>query len=109
MSHGPVIPERAAETSAIEATESKAKTDLPPIRVHFYSYFKDLTGCGETVLELPSGATVADLISQLETRFPRLIPMRRSTLIAVGVDYQGPDYVLREGDEVSLFPPVQGG
>jgi len=25
------------------------------------------------------------------------------------VDYQGADYILQEGDEVSLFPPVQGG
>ena len=32
-----------------------------------------------------------------------------STLIAVGVDYQPKDYVLKDGDEVSLFPPVQGG
>ena len=30
-------------------------------------------------------------------------------LVAVGVDYQGRDYVLQEGDEVSIFPPVQGG
>ena len=35
--------------------------------------------------------------------------MKRSTLIAVGVDYQPRDYVLQDGDEVSLFPPVQGG
>jgi molybdopterin converting factor small subunit len=35
--------------------------------------------------------------------------MRNSTLIAVGVDYQEKSYVLKEGDEVSLFPPVQGG
>jgi len=27
----------------------------------------------------------------------------------VGVDYQPRDYVLQNGDEVSLFPPVQGG
>jgi molybdopterin converting factor small subunit len=30
-------------------------------------------------------------------------------LIAVGVDYQSRNHVLNEGDEVSLFPPVQGG
>jgi molybdopterin converting factor small subunit len=29
--------------------------------------------------------------------------------MAVGVEYQTQDYLLREGDEVSLFPPVQGG
>jgi molybdopterin converting factor small subunit len=41
--------------------------------------------------------------------FPKLGVMKKSTLIAVGVDYQPRDYVLRDGDEVSLFPPVQGG
>jgi molybdopterin converting factor small subunit len=35
--------------------------------------------------------------------------MQRSLLMAVGVDYQPRDYVLKEGDVVSLFPPVQGG
>ena len=35
--------------------------------------------------------------------------MQNSTLIAVGVDYQTRSYRLQEGDEVSLFPPVQGG
>jgi len=35
--------------------------------------------------------------------------MKRSTLLAVGVDYQPRDFVLSNGDEVSLFPPVQGG
>ncbi|MGI8966275.1 MAG: MoaD/ThiS family protein [Limisphaerales bacterium] len=35
--------------------------------------------------------------------------MKKSLLVAVGLDYQTWDYVLREGDEVSFFPPVQGG
>jgi molybdopterin converting factor small subunit len=30
-------------------------------------------------------------------------------LLAVGVDYQDRKYILQDGDEVSLFPPVQGG
>jgi molybdopterin converting factor small subunit len=29
--------------------------------------------------------------------------------MAVGVDYQDRSYVLKTDDEVSLFPPVQGG
>ena len=41
--------------------------------------------------------------------FPKLAAMEKSTLIAVGVDYQTRDYVLKDGDEVSFFPPVQGG
>jgi molybdopterin converting factor small subunit len=79
------------------------------IVVSFYSYFKDLTGCAQTVETLPDASTLGALHRQLMARFPKLAAMEKSTLIAVGVDYQPHDYVLKEGDEVSLFPPVQGG
>jgi len=79
------------------------------ISVQFFSYFRDLTGCAETKAELPSGATLGQLHDQLAEKFPALGRMRRSSLLAVGVDYQGRDHVLQDGDVVSLFPPVQGG
>ena len=77
--------------------------------VHFYSYFRDLTGCAETQENVAENCTLGALHDQLAQKFPKLAAMKKSTLIAVGVDYQPRDYVLKEGDEVSLFPPVQGG
>jgi len=79
------------------------------ITIHFYSYFKDLTGCAQASVTVASGGTIGDLLQHLIARFPKLGPMQNSTLAAVGVEYQGRGYVLKEGDEVSLFPPVQGG
>jgi molybdopterin converting factor small subunit len=79
------------------------------VTVNFYSYFKDLTGCASVREEVADGTTLAAFYEQLAARFPRMAGMRNSTLIAVGVDYQPRDYVLKPGDEVSLFPPVQGG
>jgi molybdopterin converting factor small subunit len=79
------------------------------IRVHFYSWFKDLTHCDEVAVQVSSGATIADLKAAIFQNFPKLSAVQNSMLIAVGVDYQAGDYVLRDGDEVSLFPPVQGG
>jgi molybdopterin converting factor small subunit len=79
------------------------------VTVSFYSYFKDLTGCGQTSEELPAGSTLNDLLVKLRNRFPKLEPMQKSMLLAVGVDYQDRKYLLKEGDQVSLFPPVQGG
>ena len=79
------------------------------VTVCFFSYFKELTGCAQTSEELPAASTLADLYKRLAARFPKLAAMERATLIAVGVDYQDRDYVLKDGDEVSLFPPVQGG
>lgn len=79
------------------------------VTVHFYSYFRDLTRCSELSQALPQSSTIADLLGKLFARFPELARMKNSTLVAVGVEYQPRDYVLKEGDEVSLFPPVQGG
>jgi len=58
---------------------------------------------------LVAGAKISDLMALLYSKFPKLAALANSTLIAVGLEYQGRSYVLREGDEVSLFPPVQGG
>jgi molybdopterin converting factor small subunit len=79
------------------------------VRVHFYSYFKELAGAAEVVEQVAPGCRLQDLLPAIFARFPKLARMEKSMLMAVGVDYQGGDYVLQNGDEVSLFPPVQGG
>ena len=79
------------------------------IRIQFYSWFKDLAGCSETMETVPAGCTLDQLRERLVARFPRLAEVQKSTLTAVGVEYRTRDYVLQPGDEVSLFPPVQGG
>lgn len=79
------------------------------ISANFYSYFKDLTGCSQISETVSEGSTLADLLKIIFQRFPKLAAMERSMLVAVGVDYQPRDYKLQQGDEVSLFPPVQGG
>lgn len=79
------------------------------VPIEFYSYFRDLAGRAETTVEVPDGATLAMVLEQVYHQHPALQSLRRSTLAAVGVDYQTPDYRLKEGDAVALFPPVQGG
>jgi molybdopterin converting factor small subunit len=79
------------------------------VKVSFYSFFKDLAGCAGCVEVLPEGSPLANLLERLALRFPKLAAMQKSMLVAVGVEYQDRSYVLQNGDEVSLFPPVQGG
>ena len=79
------------------------------VKVKFWSYFRDQTNCEETIASLAEGATLADLHAQILLQFPKLAGTEKCTLKAVGVDYQDDDFVLSDGDEVSLFPPVQGG
>jgi molybdopterin synthase catalytic subunit len=79
------------------------------VEVQFFSYFKDATGCAATTEQLADGATVRQLMQRIHERFPKLAPAARSTLIAVALEYASSDHVLKDGDQVSLFPPVQGG
>ena len=74
------------------------------VTVCFYSYFKDLTGCPEATEEMREGSTLGELFQKIEGRFPRLAAMRKSALMAVGLDYQGRDYF---GDSAPLFPRGQ--
>jgi molybdopterin converting factor small subunit len=82
---------------------------LMRVAVHFYSYFKDLAGCSQWFGEVPEGCAVGELLDCVLAQFPKLAPMKRSMLIAVDVEYQPLNYVLKPGEAVSLFPPVQGG
>jgi len=79
------------------------------VTVSFHSYFKELAGCARTTEDLPPGSTLGDLYKKLILRFPKLAAMQKSSLMAVGLEYQRRSHVLMESDEVSLFPPVQGG
>jgi len=79
------------------------------VEVQFSSYFKDAAGCESAVEDVPAQTTIRELMQRVHQRFPKLAPAARSTLVAVGLEYASPDQLLNEGDQVSLFPPVQGG
>jgi molybdopterin converting factor small subunit len=90
-----------------EPGETRAETFR--VKVHFYSYFTTLTGCAEVEQEILMGTKLGEFFDKLAVCFPKLASMKKSTLMAVGVDYQPASYVLKAGDEVAFFPPVQGG
>ena len=79
------------------------------ITIKFWSYFRDFAEFDETSLEVDEGETLGDVHSKVMAQFPKLAEMKNSTLKAVGVDYRTDDFIVSDGDEVSLFPPVQGG
>jgi molybdopterin synthase sulfur carrier subunit len=55
------------------------------------------------VLEMPNGATVADVMSRLG------IPAGHTKMMVSGTEQLELTTTLRDGQEVSLFPPLAGG
>lgn len=79
------------------------------VRLLFFATLKDIVGARELQLDAPAGATVADILGELEARHPRMKGYRNVVLSAVNENYVQQSHVLHEGDELALFPPVSGG
>ena len=79
------------------------------VRLLFFATLKDIVGAREMQLELPPGATVSDVLTRLESNFPRVKDYRPVVLTAVNEEYVDHNAVVQEGDEVAIFPPVSGG
>lgn len=79
------------------------------IRVKLFARARDLAGAPTVEVDLPDGATAAQLRSALLDQSPALRPLAASLLIAIGSEYAAESTVLVPGADVACFPPVSGG
>ena len=79
------------------------------IEVLFFSRLRDLVGAARLERDAPAGETVGSLLATLYAEHPGLRGWDAHLLTAVGLEYADRAQALREGDSVSIMPPVQGG
>jgi molybdopterin converting factor small subunit len=83
------------------------------IRLKYLVSVRDKTGLGEEEAEFPSGSTLGTLAGWLEERYGLTVPGPHVMAILNGRGWgQHPfkmDTPLKNGDAVSLFPPIAGG
>ena len=72
------------------------------VSVRLFAGLRERAGSSHVDVELPDGATVADLLAVLE-----LAP--RSCVAAINREYADAAARIAPGDEVALVPPVSGG
>jgi len=88
-------------------------TTIPPpqvsIRVLFFGAARDVVNANQLDLSLDAPATVSSAFQNLIARFAPLERFGRSLLFAVNQEYATPDTLLKENDELAVFPPVSGG
>ncbi len=56
------------------------------------------------MVDLNEGATIVTLLQTLEIDLPP-----EQLIVLIGTHRVEPDHLLRDGDEVNLFPPISGG
>ena len=79
------------------------------VQVHFFSRLRDLVGTSEMDFEVPERTTAGDLLDMVYSKTPALRDWDKSILIASGLEFVGRDYMVKNGDQISIMPPVQGG
>jgi molybdopterin converting factor subunit 1 len=74
------------------------------VKIRLFAGLRQAAGFKEKSIDLPEGATVADLLEQLPATVTG-----RTFYVSVNQEYAQRDTVLHAGDEVGLLPPVSGG
>jgi molybdopterin converting factor subunit 1 len=78
------------------------------VTVLLFASYADALGASSVCMELPDGATVADVLSDLKRR-PGAALLPPSPLVAVNQRYASVSSAVHSGDEVAVIPPVAGG
>jgi len=79
------------------------------VNIKPFASYREMIGEKGIVMNLPEGASVSDLISDLVDKYPGLKPIESKMVVAINYEYQDHNYLLQSDDEVALIPPVSGG
>jgi molybdopterin converting factor subunit 1 len=79
------------------------------VQALFFAAYRDLLGTSALSVDLPDGATVADLVRELRGRGAPYSALPSEPAVAVNRAYALHTEKLRAGDEVAFIPPVAGG
>ena len=77
--------------------------------VHLFAAARELVGSPTLSVELPDGASVAQLRQRLVIASPGLAKLLPNCRIAIDHDFAADDCILTANDEVAVIPPVSGG
>ncbi len=80
------------------------------VRALLFGHYRDAAPPGGTLaVEVPAGATPADLARRLAAGDARLADLLVRCRVAVNAEFADANVPLAENDEVAFLPPMSGG
>lgn len=83
------------------------------IQILYFARLRESLGTGREQIPAPSESlTVGDLVTRLRARggcWSEALGEDQPLMLAVNQEMARPETLIRDGDEVALFPPVTGG
>jgi len=79
------------------------------IEIRLFALVKDVVGTDRISLEVEDPAVIEDVMDILLQKDPELRPMRNSLKFAIHDEFAELSTPLKDGQELSIIPPVSGG
>ncbi len=79
------------------------------IHIRYFASLREITEQGEETLDMPDGASVSTVRTELLARFPGLHPIMPRCISALNRRYVDGETTLHDGDELVFIPPMGGG
>lgn len=79
------------------------------IKIRLFAAFKELIGKNQIELKLPENSSIKDAVKALELLYPAVKSITPISKFAVNMEYSNVEYLLSDGDEITIIMPVSGG
>jgi molybdopterin converting factor small subunit len=79
------------------------------LSVRLFARARDLVAKDVVLVELPPGATVADLRRRLDLDYPALKSLLEKSALAINNEFASDPVIVLPDSEIALLPPVSGG
>jgi len=81
------------------------------VRVRFFAGFREKVNSEAVEIQVAAQTSLEDFLKKLGNDYPEIgeIIAGNKATIAVNHEVVGPEHIIKEDDEVALFPPVSGG
>jgi molybdopterin converting factor subunit 1 len=79
------------------------------LTIFLFAQLADSIGARAIEIEMHDGATVADLLRELEAKHPSITALRGRLAVAIDERYARQEEIVRAGQTIALIPPVSGG
>ena len=78
------------------------------IKIKFFGQHKEELNKSELNIVVDNNSNISDLVKILTKNEPKFSKFT-SYAVAVNLNYENFEYILKNGDEVAIIPPVSGG
>jgi molybdopterin synthase sulfur carrier subunit len=79
------------------------------VTVKLFAIYQEVYQQEEIILSTQEKTPISEILNTIIEEKPVLKKWRNLTRFAVNFDFVDEDYILQDGDEIALIPPVSGG